>query len=289
MQNKLEFLLFNGISKIFRFTGLNFARKFAHLLALVFYYLIPIRKETVFDNLSHAFPGYSPDKIKSIAFGTYKSFAIALVEILYLPWLSEKELNAMLEIDNIELVRKKYNEQNGVILLSAHFGNWELSAASMGARLGIPLHVIVKPQRNPLVTDWLNSVRTKWGNEVVSLGISIRQIYKVLKEKKITAMVADQRGPAEGIRINFFGRQASVYAGPAILSLKTGAPLLYGIAVRQPDYSYKMEMVEISRDNLPESDEEKIVVLCQRLAAYLEEVIRKHPEQWLWMHKRWKY
>ncbi len=77
--------------------------------------------------------------------------------------------------------------------------------------------------------------------------------------------------------------------GPLKLELKTGAPILYGIPVRQKDYSYKTVIHEISKDNLPEDDEQKIIELSQRHTTYLESFIREHPEQWLWMHKRWKH
>jgi len=102
-------------------------------------------------------------------------------------------------------------------------------------------------------------------------------------------MVADQRGPREGVKVKFFNKDVSVYTGPAALALKTKAPILYGISVRQKDYKYKTELVEISKDNLPDDDEEKIIELSQRHTAYLEKVIRENPEQWLWMHDRWKY
>jgi KDO2-lipid IV(A) lauroyltransferase len=130
-------------------------------------------------------------------------------------------------------------------------------------------------------------MRVKWGNKIVPLGISIRQVYKELKEKRIVAMVADQRGPSDGIRINFMGRKASVFAGPALLALKTSAPIMFGVTIRQPDFSYKLVIEVISTSDLPE--EEKIAELSQRHASVLEKYIRQFPEQWFWMHKRWKY
>jgi KDO2-lipid IV(A) lauroyltransferase len=135
----------------------------------------------------------------------------------------------------------------------------------------------------------MNKGRTKFGNEVVPLGISIRKTFQTLKEKKIVAMVADQRGPKEGVKVDFFGRKAVVYTGPAALALKTGAPIICGIPIRDKDFKYKMVLVEIPVNDLPESDEEKILQISQRYTSYLESIIRKHPEQWLWMHKRWKY
>jgi Kdo2-lipid IVA lauroyltransferase/acyltransferase len=289
MKNIFEYVIFLSFSRFFQIVGLNLSRKFSFFIAVLFYYVIPIRKKTVLENLHNAFPDYDEKKIKRIAFGSYKSFAISLVEILYIPAMSREDIEKQIDCANLELIRKKYEENNGVILLSAHFGNWEYMATSLAAQLNIPFSCIIKPQRNPYVTNWMNKARSKWNNEIVPVGISIRQTYKALKEKKIVAMVADQRGPEESIKANFFGRNLTVHTGPAVLSLKTGAPILYGISVRQDDYSYKTIMTEISKENLPESNEEKIKELSQRHMTYLEDYIRKYPEQWLWMHKRWKH
>jgi len=283
MKNIFEYILFLSFSKFFQLLGLNLSRKFSFLIAALFYYIIPIRKKTVLENLHNAFPDYNEKKLKSIAFGSYKSFAIALAEILYMPAMSKADIKKQVDCSNLELIREKYEENNGVILLSAHFGNWEFMATSLAAQLNIPISVVIKPQRNPYVTNWMNKARTKWNNEIVP------QTYQTLKDKKVVAMVADQRGSEEGIKINFFGRNLTVLTGPAVLALKTGAPVLYGISVRQDDYSYKSVMTEISKENLPESNEEKIKELSQRHMSYLEGYIRKYPEQWLWMHKRWKH
>jgi Kdo2-lipid IVA lauroyltransferase/acyltransferase len=289
MTNRLEYLLFVGFSFLFKILGLKLSRKFATVLAFLFFYFIPIRKETTIENLTKAFPEFPPEKIKKIAFECYRSFAIAMVEILYLPQIRNHEAAGLVKITNPEFAFKKYQEGKGLILLTAHFGNWEYLGITAGLQMKVPYSIIVKMQRNTLVNDWLNKFRTKWGNAVIPLGISIRDVYKALKEKRIVAMAADQRGAADGIRVNFFGRKASAYPGPAMLALKTNTPILYCIAVRQPDYSYTAEFVEVDMNNLPENDDEKVAELCQRLADYLEVFIRRNPEQWLWMHKRWKY
>jgi Kdo2-lipid IVA lauroyltransferase/acyltransferase len=289
MQDKIEYFLFISLSRIIRFIGLSLSRRLSFLLAAFFYYIVPIRKKTVFENLQKAFPEYSKSKIKEISFGSYKSFCITLVEILYLPSMSKSELQSSVIYTDIPLIREKYNEGKGVIFLGAHFGNWEYIALTVAVQLGIPITVIVKSQRNTLVTNWLDNMRIKWGNKIVPLGISIRQVYKELKEKRIVAMVADQRGPSDGIRINFMGRKASVFAGPALLALKTGAPIMFGVTIRQPDFSYKTAVEVISLDDLPEEEELKIAELSQRHASVLEKYIKQFPEQWFWMHKRWKY
>lgn len=289
VKNIIEYILFLLLSFLCRILGLRLSRKFSSFIAFFFFYVLPIRKDVVFDNLKHAFPDLTSKEIKNIAYGSYKNFAVTLVEILCLPWTTINQLKKEVQFNNLELVEKKVQENNGLILLSAHFGNWEYVAISAGLQLNKKLSVIVKSQRNPYVNDWMNRARTQWTNIVVPLGASIRNIYSELLNKGIVALVADQRGPEDSIKLEFFGRKTSVYTGPAILSLKMNSPIIYGISIRQPDYSYKAEIIEISREDLPVEQEEKVKVLSERMLNYLEKTIREHPEQWFWMHKRWKH
>jgi KDO2-lipid IV(A) lauroyltransferase len=289
MQDRIEYTLFIILSFIVRLIGLGPSRRLSYILAALFYYLIPIRKKTVKENLQKAFPGYSKSRINKIAFGSYKSFCITFVEILYLPAMSKSEMDLAVNFTAIPMMKAKYNEGKGLIFLGAHFGNWEYIALSVALKLDFPITVIVKTQRNTLVNNWLDDNRIKWGNKIVPLGISIRQVYKELKEKRIIAMVADQRGPSEGIRINFMGRKTSVFSGPALLALKTGTPIIFGITIRQPDFSYKTAIELINTDDLPDEEELRVVELSQRHASVLEKYIIQYPDQWFWMHKRWKY
>ncbi|GIV46132.1 MAG: acyltransferase [Ignavibacterium sp.] len=289
LKDRLEYILFIAFSYLFRILGLKMARKFAKVLAFTFFYLIPIRKKTVFENLDIAFPDLSQKEKNKIAYGSYLSFAISIVEILYLPWMKESEMKNAVEIENLNLITEKNNLGNGVILLSAHFGNWEYIAASASLQLNKKFYIIVKNQRNKLVNDWMNRMRTRWLNEVVTLGVSVRNIYAVLKNNGIAAMVADQRGPEEGLKLEFFGKKTSVYTGPAVLSLKTGAPIIFGIPVRQKDFTYKATLIELDQTNLPDDFDEKVKIITKRMIRYLEKIISQNPEQWLWMHRRWKH
>lgn len=289
LKNRIEYILFITFSLFFRAIGLYLSRRFAVLIAFFFYYLVPIRKNVTISNLRYAFPDLSSKQINKIAFGCYKSFAITLAEILFMPSISKTQMQGMVKCKNKELILEKLLQNNGLILLSAHFGNWEFIANSVALQINKKLTVVVKPLRNDLVSNWMNKMRTKWINDVVPLGVSIRHIYSELKNKNSVAMVADQRGPENSIKLDFFGRKTSVLVGPAVMSLKTGAPMIYGIAIRQKDYSYETELIEISRENLPDDEEGKIEELSRRHILYLESVIRQYPEQWLWMHNRWRH
>jgi KDO2-lipid IV(A) lauroyltransferase len=289
LKNILEYILFISLSYFFRIIGLQLSRKFSSIIAFFFYYILPIRKKVVIDNLKHAFPDFTNEKIKDIAYSSYKSFCLTLAEILYMPWLTENQLVKIMVCENRDLIVKRFDEGNGVILLSAHLGNWEYLATSVAAQINKKFSVVVKPQRNPFVDRWMNKYRTKWTNEIVPLGVSIRNIFSVLLNRGIVAMVADQRGPKESIKLKFFERMTSVHTGPAVLSLKTNSPIIYGISIRQKDLNYKVDLIEVDRNNLPDNQDEKIKVLTERMLKVLEEIIKQNPEQWLWMHKRWKH
>ena len=184
---------------------------------------------------------------------------------------------------------RKFNEGKGLIILSAHFGNWELIPPAIGVLLGLTGLTIVKPLRNPFVDKWMNNLRTRFGNEVIQLGKSLRKTYGSLKEKKMIGIAADQRGPEEGVKVKFFNTEVPVYSGPSVLSLKTGAPILSLLAVRQKDYKYKIMVKEIDISNLPENFDDSVIELTQRHTYHLENMIKKYPEQWFWMHKKWKH
>lgn len=289
MKDRIEYILFISLSVIIRILGLRLSRKLSFILTAFFYYILPIRKSTVIENLSRAFPDYSAEKIKEITYGTYRSFVITFIEILYSPSVSKSKMEQFLISPSNDLILNKYKYKKGLILVAAHFANWEYMAMSVSLQVKVPFAIPVKKQSNILVSDWLDKMRTRFGNKVVPLGISIRDIYSELKNGNIVAMLADQRGPADGLRMDFLGKETSVYSGPAILSLKTGAPMLFGIPVRQNDFSYIVYIEEISMNDLPEDKDGQVRVLTERYIRLLEKYIKAYPEQWFWMHKRWKY
>ncbi len=289
MKNYFEFLLFIIFSKFFSLLGLDRSRKFAGYMASFFFNYLPIRKQVVIDNLKKAFPEYSAEKINEVAYKCYYSFSLTLVEILLLPSLSDAQMLSLLRLKNPELFHLKYQENKGIVLLSAHFANWEIGAMMLSVLVSTPFYIAAKQQRNILVDNWLNKMRTRYSNVIVPLGVSIRNLVVTLKEKKVAALVADQRGPKDGPRIKFMGIETASFAGPAALAIKTGATMLYAIAVRREDLNYDIEFVEISKENLPDKYEDKVIELTQRHYNYLENIVRKYPDQWFWMHKRWKY
>lgn len=287
MKNRLEYFLLNFISFIISRFSLYFARKIAKVLSLIFFYFIPIRKKIVIKNLKIAFPYLTDDELNRLTKKIYLNICLVLIEILYLPYLNKEQIEKLVKI-NSDLIDNEYAKNKGLIFVSAHFGNWELMAIASALKINKTYSIVIKPLRNPYVDDYINQWRTKFGNRIVPLGISIKNIFRELKEKHIVALLADQRASINSMEMEFFGKKTHVYEGPAVLSIKTGAPLIFAIAIRQPDYSYLIELVKIPVPDI-EDDNQKAYEITKNYIQLLEDYIRRYPDQWFWFHNRWKH
>jgi KDO2-lipid IV(A) lauroyltransferase len=286
---RVEFFLLVSVARIAGFLGLRNTRYLAKPLAILFYYLIPIRKKVVKKNLSIAFPQLSKKQINRLAFNNYYSIGISFLEIISVPFATKSDIESIIIYEDPEsLDSAKFND-TGLILYTAHFGNWELGAISVGMTLNKTLHVLAKKQKNTLVADWIRKGREKFGNKEILLGSSVRELYKTLRNKGYVGMVGDQRGPIDAPKVDFFGRKTSLFTGTATMALKSNVPVYVAIIARRSDYKYLITFEEIPHSNLDGSIEEKELKITQQYMSILQKNIEKYPEQWFWMHDIWKY
>jgi len=288
-KNKLEYLIWIFFDNLVNRIGIKRIPTFARALSALFYYTIPIRKETVVRNLSKAFPEKTDTEIKRLARKNYYSTAVTFLELLILSRASTDDVLKMVECNELELVKKRISQNNGTLLLTAHVGNWELGALYLGIMTDTAINVLVKKQRNPYVAEWMTKLREKMGNKEIMLGASIRELFKTLSQGGVIGIVGDQRGPKDGIKVNFFNQPTLTFPGFAVLALKKKVPILVGLSRRDSNGKYVVEITEIDFENLPENNQDAIKELNQRYMNILEETVRKVPEQWLWMHNIWKY
>lgn len=258
-------------------------------LGYFFFFIVPIRKKVVLQNLSEAFPELSVKEINKIAFRNYISIAKTFLEIVKLKRTPAEWFAKNVEIQNEKLFEKYLAKKNSLLLITAHFGNWEFGALTLGLRYNFPMRVLAKKQSNEFVTKFMSEAREKFGNKEIFTGSSVKELYKALLNKQIIGVVGDQRGSVEGPRVKFFNKDTAVYTGTAVLSLKTSTPILTVFVARQKDNKYKIFIDELSFDDLPEKQEEKVLEINQRYFTKLEKMIKQYPEQWFWMHKIWKY
>lgn len=288
MQNKIEYLLLKFLSFLISKLSIKTSQKLAKVLAFIFYNFIPLRKNVVIKNLRIAFPNIQENKLKKYILKAYENLFLVLVEILLLPYLSKDKIYEMVEIENIKLIDEALSKEKGLIFVSAHFGNWEILALASALKLKKPFMIVTKPLRNNLVDHYINDWRCKYGNNIIPLNKSIKNIFKALIDKKIIALLADQRASTKSLQLKFFDKLTHVYEGPATLSVKTGAPLILGMAIRQDFLKYKVELTPIPIPDA-KNDNEKIISMTENYLSLLENYIRKYPDHWLWFHNRWRH
>ena len=288
-KNKIEYAVLLFISKLFNFLGLQRSRKFAKCLSYFFYYFVPIRKTTILNNLRTAFPEWDDKKIRIIAIKNYESLLVMLIEFLVIPNCSSDEFEQSTYSDKLNIIKEELDSSKGIILLTGHFGNWELSVMWLSMQISKPINILVKAQRNPYVTRLLNKNRGAFGNRVVMLGAGVKELFRQLKNNEIIGIAVDQRGPKESRRVKLFGKDTATYTGTAKIALKTGSSIIFMLMCRQPNYQYKFEIEKIEIPTGNGTAEDKAFQINQIYMNKLEKYIRRYPEQWFWMHKIWKY
>lgn len=249
--------------------------------------VLGIRKKVMLDNLLQAFPAMDIGQRKNIARRCARHFGMMTAEFARMPILDNRYLEKYVEFDSGDAVSDAQSMGKGGLVISGHFGNWELMGGG-SSLLGYPVTYIVASQSNPLVDKLLDDYRRNLGIEILKLKTAAKGALKSLKQNRFIAILIDQDAGKEGEFVDFFGKPASTHRGAAIFHLRTGAPLIFAscIRIKGPYYRVKYEKVELKLSE--GSYEQQIREITQRLTKILEDKIKMHLEQWFWMHKRWK-
>lgn len=242
-----------------------------------------IRRRITEVNLQLAFPAATAAVRERIGRESYNNLITVFLEILTLRHLGRKGIERIMSIENIELLRTIPPE--GAILLSGHFGNWELLAIGAAAISGVPFSVVIKEQKDG---GEMERTRRYLGNRLIPTGRGARESAALLKQGGVLAMLADQAAAVDDPRVQLLGISTPFYMSAARLALRFRTRIIVGYAERQSDGRYKVILEEIRHDDLPDTIE-GARLLTERYARTLEAAIARHPEQWVWQHRRWKH
>ncbi|HUU00319.1 MAG TPA: lysophospholipid acyltransferase family protein [Myxococcota bacterium] len=280
--------LLHVLSFLFRCLPRRVANGLGAGLGLVWYYLVPIRKGVALSNLRIAFPDKRRPERRRIARKCFMHLGRSAVEFLRLSGFSRDKVAKLVEHRGWENLENALAAGKGVIVATAHLGNFDLMACAEALR-GVPLHVVTRRQHAANVDSYWMSARAGCGVGLLADKGSAFAIHKLLKQGRVVALVIDQHMPAgRGMPVDFFGRPASTTTAPALFALTAGAPIVPVTIERLPGGRHRVTVDEpLEIDRLADRQEE-VARLTLALNSWLEDKIRKCPEQWLWIHRRFK-
>jgi len=278
-------LLFSTINLI----PLKLSIWFLESLGLVLYALDGRHRRIAKRNLAIAFKNRGDEELSRVTRSVFRNLGRVVAEFSFIPRLNQQNVGRYVVIEGLENFYRAYEKGKGVLFLTAHFGNWELMAASFALVAARPCHVIVRPLDSKFLDAFVERVRTWTGNRTVPKQKSMGRILRLLKEGEVVGVLLDQNvGWQEGVFVNFFGELACTNKGMALLALKTGAPVIPVFNIRQAGGRYRVVIepeVRLVRTGDKDRDVEKNTEI---FTAVIERYVREFPDHWFWLHQRWK-
>jgi KDO2-lipid IV(A) lauroyltransferase len=298
-----------GVMTIPHVMGLEAATSIARGMGSLYPRLSPRRFQRAVDHLEVAFPEWTDERRRATAVATYQHLFRLGMEILFAPRLITKEgFTRHLELGNIEPALREVLSGHPCIMITGHCGNWELIGYAI-SMLGFPLHAVYRPLDLRPLDAWLHETRARRGLTLVSKFGAVRALPPVLERRELVGLVADQSGGDRGVFTPFFGRLTSTYKSIGLLALQTNARLVCGTARRLPDepppvrgpngraapvngrlggMGYVIEMVDSFGPEDWSTHPDPLFYITARYRRAIELMVRRAPEQYLWMHRMWR-
>ena len=267
--------------------SLSFVRKLGEVLGLTFYLVDRVHRRIALANLEVAFPKRPPAERRTIAREMFAHFGRLLLELLKFASLPQQRQLELVDWEGEDRVRLAMAQGKGVLFCTGHFGFWEQQALAHALKFA-PMAVMARPLDNPMLHELLERIRTSNGNPVVYRRGAVRRVLRLLAEGHGVGILIDQHmTSADAIYVDFFGRPAATTSTLAALALRTGAPVIPLFAFPLANGRYRMiyeHPIEPPPDDAPDAVRE----FTQRCTDVLEMHVRRHPNLWLWMHRRWR-
>src|ERR1700683_911579 len=289
MRQRLEYAAAWPFIKIMGILPRPLARAAGIGLAFVVYLLHVRLRQVGMRNLAMAFPEKSEAERARILRGEFTSLGRQLSELCQFPRYSEKNVDEVVVYDGLENYEQAYARGKGVLFVTAHFGGWELSAFAHSLH-GHWLHIVMRPMDNPYLDRLIQHYRTMHGNKTVAKDDFVRGLLAAMKAGETVGILMDTNmTPPQGVFVDFFGIPACTASGLARIALRTDAAVLPGFTIWDEALGkYRLRFdpaLALIRTGDLEAD---IAANTQTFTKVIEDYVRRYPEQWLWVHRRWK-
>jgi len=247
-----------------------------------------LRRRVTDENLAKAFPGLSDAGRGDLARGVFRHFGRMAVDSLRLSAVGPQAVAPLVTGGEcVQLLRERLPRGKGVIILTGHVGNWELAGAYLAA-VGFPLAAVVKPPSNRHIAAHTERTRRQLGIETIPLPEARTGVMAALRQGRAVALVADQGALRSSTWAPFFGLPTRTPAGPGLFALRSGAPVLFGALVAQPDGGYHLDG-EVIEEEVTGDASDATERIARKYREALETLVRRVPEQYLWTHRLWKW
>jgi len=254
----------------------------------LFYYVSTKHRMITLFNLKCAFPDKDLRELEAIAKGVYRNLGIVAAEFFDLPYLNSKNIRDIVEVEGLENYQRARAKNKGILTFGGHFGNWELIAVAFSLYVR-PIMVIYRPLDNPVLDELVKYVRSSTGNIPLASAHAMRPMIRHLKKNDMIGLLIDQNVAwQEGVFVDYFGRSACTTDGLALLAMHTEAAVLPSYLVRMESGRYRLvfeEELQLVRTGDRSSDAR---INTQMMTKKIEDIVRRYPDQWLWIHQRWK-
>ena len=249
--------------------------------------ILRVRRKQVFKNLKIAFGNQKSDiELKKIAREIYKNLGKTLLEFLQLPRMNGTRIRRIVDTSELCKIEPVLKEGKGAILLSAHFGNWELLGAAFGLG-GYHVNVIGRLSNNKKIGHTIDRYRGLVGMKVIQKNDSVRKVFRSLSNNELVAILMDQNTRKDMVFADFFGKLAATAKGIAVFALRTGAPVVPTFIVREGKYHRIIIGNPIYAHSSKNSDND-IQKYTAQFSKVIEYYVKQYPDQWFWLHNRWK-
>ena len=281
--NRAEYLLFRFALFKLRLLPYAWGRWLLTRLFLGIGYGLGIRRKVAEQNLRRVFPEQTPQERGKLLKKVNLNLGLTAAEI-YL--LDERKLIACVTLSGKELAEQALAMGRGAILATAHLGNWE--AARVLPLFGLPLSAVAQKQHNPHFEAYNAALRTRQGVKLIDHRQGLKELMARLRDNEMGAMLADQNAGPKGLILDFMGIPASHWRGVARISLRHKVPIVPGFAVREPQGGINIRFEPMIHHPELEDNEENQAIVLKELDLVIESYIKKYPEQWIWVHRRWR-
>jgi len=283
---RLEWLVALSVRTVVRVAPMSVVRALGRGLGRVAYVIDGPRRRIALENLAFAFPGRPVSDRQALVKSMFAHFGAVVLELIKFGTYSREQMLAAADVEGEEWYHQARRQGRGVLFFTGHFGYWEMQAVSH-ALTGEPISALARPLDNPYLHAMLEEIRTSTGNSVIYRQGAVRRMLRELGAGRGIAVLIDQHLHSDAIYVGFFRRPAATTSALAALALRTGATVIPVFALPLPYGRYRFiyeHPVDPPRAGTPDAVRE----FTQRCTDVLEMYVRRHPDLWMWMHRRWR-